>query len=146
MSGLADVNGAHPDTRQRQIDFDLNRVDYDWIAKNSNVKELKQAYRALELDQHFPDLLRECGEKICQLDPKFIRVVRGEKKLSMDEERELNNDIFDFVEKMNQTDKKLRGLATNQDHDKENQSIFGNSDQNGKFQYENSAELEKIQI
>ena len=28
--------------------FDLNKVDYDWIEKTNNVKELKAAYDALE--------------------------------------------------------------------------------------------------
>jgi len=42
----------------------LNKVDYDWIEKNSNVKELKAAYDALETDGYFPDLLKTCGERI----------------------------------------------------------------------------------
>jgi len=55
------------DPRDRKIDFDLNKVDYDWIAKTSNVKELKGAYEALELDGYFPDLQRACGERILEL-------------------------------------------------------------------------------
>ena len=79
------------------------------------------------------------------MDPKFRRVVEGEKKLSVEEYRDLNNDIFSFIDQMNQTDKKLRGFS-NQESDKENQQIFGNSDQNGKFSSGLSAELEKIEI
>ena len=100
----------HPDPRERKVDFDLNRVDYDWVEKTNNVKELKKAYRALEIDSYFPDLLKACGEKIVTLDPSFRRVVEGDKKLSAEEESAINNDILDFLNTANKTDKQLRDL------------------------------------
>lgn len=71
----------HPDPRARPAatDFDINKVDYGWIEKTSDVTQLKQAYKALEYDGYFPDLLKVCGEKICELDPKFRRVVEKDK-------------------------------------------------------------------
>ena len=77
--------GHTAETRDRKINYDLNKVDYDWVAKQTNVKELKKAYEALEIDACFPDLLKTCGERICELDPKFKRVMEGEKKLSAEE-------------------------------------------------------------
>ena len=50
--------------RKNKSQFDLKRVDYDWIEKTINVKDLKKAYDALEEDGYFPDLLKVCGEKI----------------------------------------------------------------------------------
>jgi hypothetical protein len=49
----------------------LHKVDYDWIAKNKDVKELKKAYNALKEDGYFPDLLKTCGERICEFQPSF---------------------------------------------------------------------------
>jgi hypothetical protein len=57
----AESSKAHSELRDRKIDFDLNKIDFDWIEKNSDVKELKKAYRALEIDGFFPDLLKACG-------------------------------------------------------------------------------------
>ena len=126
MTAAADPTKAHPDPRERKIDFDLNKVDYDWIEKNSDVKELKSAYKALELDGYFHDLLRACGERIVSLDPKFRRVVEGEKKLSADDFKALNDDLFSFIDNMNATDKIL---SDKHGEDKENRMIFGNGAQ-----------------
>jgi hypothetical protein len=114
------------DARDRKINYDLNRVDYEWVEKQTNVKELKLAYDALEIDGCFPDLMKTVGDKICSLDPKFKRRMEGDKALSAEEQQALNDDIFSFLETMNATDKKLTSLAT--DGDKENKSIFSNEE------------------
>lgn len=44
------------DARDRKINYDLNRVDYEWVDRQTNSKELKLAYDALEIDGCFPDL------------------------------------------------------------------------------------------
>lgn len=41
-------NNIEPENRNRKIDFDLNKIDYDWIEKTDNVRELKKAHNALE--------------------------------------------------------------------------------------------------
>lgn len=66
---LADQQAGDP--RLRKIDYDINKIDYEWIERESNVKELKAGYDALEIDGCFPDLLRALGNKICEYDPKF---------------------------------------------------------------------------
>ena len=74
-----------------------------------------------------PDLLKHCGERICQLDPTFRRRFEGEKKLSSEEHKAVNEDLFTFLEGMNQTDSSLRNLAKGADpSNKENNSLFGN--------------------
>jgi hypothetical protein len=78
-------SGHTPENRDRKINYDLNRVDYEWVEKQTNTTELKKAYEALEIDGCFPDLLKTCGEKICSLDPKFKRVMEGDVKLSVEE-------------------------------------------------------------
>lgn len=59
------MNKAH-NGQAPQNKFDLQKCDYDWIAKNKDVKELKKAYLALKEDGYFPDLLKTCGERICE--------------------------------------------------------------------------------
>lgn len=91
--------------------FDLNKVDYEWIEKNSNVKELKAAYDALEQDGYFPDLLKTCGEKILQLKPNdttFKLRFHGAPKISYAEEKAINEDLGSFLDDMSALDKQLR--------------------------------------
>ena len=56
----------------------MHKVDYDWIAKNKDVKELKKAYNALKEDGYFPDLLKTCGERICEFQPSFKKQIGDE--------------------------------------------------------------------
>ena len=126
-------NTAHIESRDRTSNYDLNRVDYEWVAKQTNVTELKKAYEALEIDACFPDLLKTCGERICELDPKFKRRMEGDKKLSVDEQKAVDDDIFAFLDTMNATDKKLQNLA--EEGDKENKSIFSNEEPSKKEIY-----------
>ena len=113
--------------RNRKGNFDLNKVDYDWIEKTTDKKELYGAYDALEIDGYFPDLLRACGERICKLDPTFRRRFEGEKKMTSEETKAANEDLYSFLEGVNQTDQTLRGLSKGADpSNKENNSLFGN--------------------
>ena len=115
----------HVENRERKSNFDLNKVDYDWIAKTSNKKELKQAYKALEEDGYFPDLLKTCGERICELDPAFRRVVDGERKMTAEEEKAVTDDLLEFLDTINKSDAQLRDL-TSEKENQENKSIFSN--------------------
>jgi hypothetical protein len=38
------------DPRLRKIDYDLNKVDFEWIKEENSLKELKKAYEALQAD------------------------------------------------------------------------------------------------
>ena len=96
--------------RNPKSNFDLNKVDYEWIAKMTDKKELIQAFEALEIDGYFPELQKACGERICELDPKFRRRLEGDKKLSSEEQKAVNDDLYSFLETMQQTDTSLRNL------------------------------------
>ncbi len=34
----------------RDIDYDISRVDFNWLEKTNSIKELKRAYQAIKLD------------------------------------------------------------------------------------------------
>ena len=71
------AHSEHMEPRTRKPLFDINRVDYDWLKKTKNLKDLKAAYKELEIDGYFGELLKACGERIIELDPSFRRVVEG---------------------------------------------------------------------
>ena len=122
------TNHCLPEDRQkdRVPKFDINKIDYQWIEKENNVKDLKLAYEELEYDGYFPDLLKCLGKKIASLDNEFRLRFEPEKKLSAEEEKAVNADLFSFLDEMQKTDDKLRGKDKGDD-DQENQSIFSNS-------------------
>lgn len=101
-------NMAHQDpennieTRTRVPKFDINRIDYGWIEKNSNVKEMKLAYEELEMDGCFPDLLKTLGKRISTFDARFGSRMNGnEQKLSAEEENAINDDMMNFLSNIN---------------------------------------------
>jgi tetratricopeptide (TPR) repeat protein len=127
MAFNAEYNVNHTeDARNRKTPMDLNIIDYEWVEKTSNVKELKKAYESLQIDGGFPDLQKTVGEKICTLDPKFRRVVDGEKPMTREEEQRVTDDLLAFLEEANHTDSQLKNLAE-KDENEENKSIFSNS-------------------
>ncbi len=46
------------DPRDKKIDYDLQRVDFEWVGKTEDKKELGKAIEALREDGGFPDLLK----------------------------------------------------------------------------------------
>ena len=70
------MDNSHIETRnweKRKPLFDLNRVDYDWVSKQTTIKDLKLAYDELEIDGCFPDLRRAVGERMVELDARCAR-------------------------------------------------------------------------
>lgn len=59
------------DPRDRKSTYDLYKVDYPWVDKQTSKKELKMAYFALKEDGGFPDLMRHTLKKLKSLDPNF---------------------------------------------------------------------------
>ena len=59
------------DPRDRRPKFDLYKVDFNWVAKETSKKELKGAYYALLEDKGYPDLLKAVRDRLKTLDPKF---------------------------------------------------------------------------
>jgi len=104
---MADEVNTGMDARNFNTGFDLNKVDYDWIEKTSNVKDLRAAYDALELDGYFPDLMKACGERVLVLKPSdttFRMRFLGAPKISAAEEKAVTDDLFSFLEDVNKTD------------------------------------------
>jgi hypothetical protein len=105
----AESNVNHTeDSRNKKTPMDLNRIDYEWIEKTSNVKELKMAYESLLIDGCFPDLMKTCGEKICTIDPKFKRqMTMGKDVIPEEEKQAITADLNDFFADMNKMDTAL---------------------------------------
>ena len=59
------------DPRDRKPTFDLYKVDYKWIEKETSKRELKGAYKALTEDGGFPDLLKAVVKRLKVVDPSF---------------------------------------------------------------------------
>ena len=117
------MNAGHVEGRPRKYNFDINKIDYDWIEKTTKVKELKLAYDALEEDGYFPDLLKALGERIVSLDPAFARRIdAGATHVSPEEAAALKTEFDDFFADAAKTDEQLRGAHPKDDE--ENASIF----------------------
>ena len=96
------------DPRDRKPKFDLFKVDFAWVEKETNRRELRGAYQALKEDNGFPDLLKAVTKKLKQVDPKF-RTSSDFNNYTPADERAANDDVLAFLDEMNEADKKLRG-------------------------------------
>ena len=63
------------DPRDIKIDYDLQRVDFEWAAKTTDRKELHKAHAALVEDGGFPHLLEAVQNKLAEIDPAFKRKI-----------------------------------------------------------------------
>ena len=96
------------DPRDRRPKFDLYKVDFNWVAKETSKKELKGAYYALLEDKGYPDLLKAVRDRLKTLDPKF-KTAEDFNNVTPAEEAAANEDVLAFLDQMNETDKKIRG-------------------------------------
>ena len=114
------------DPRCRKPKFDLYKVDYQWVAKQTSRKELRGAYNELKADGGFPDLLKAVTKKLKEVDPKF-KTPEDFNNYTPAEEQEANNDVLAFLDEMNEADKKLRG-DDSQTTRKNKKAIFDESE------------------
>ena len=105
MNRPAEASG---DPRDKRPTFDLYKVDYPWIAKETSKRELKGAYKALTEDGGFPDLLKAVVKRLKVVDPNF-RTAEDFNNYTPADEAEANQDVLAFLDQMNEADKKLRG-------------------------------------
>lgn len=96
------------DHRDRRPTYDINKVDYKWVDKETNKKELRLAYEALKEDAGFPDLTRYVLKKLKQVNPNY-KTSEDFNNYTPEEARQANDDVLDFLDKMNEADNKLRG-------------------------------------
>ncbi len=99
--------------------FDLLKVDYAWVDRCDDKRELRLAYEALEEDSGFPDLTAHCLKKLKSLDKRF-KTAEDFNRYDPEEERRANEDVSAFLSEMAQTDQRLRDSAEDAAGDKEN--------------------------
>ena len=96
------------DPRERKSTYDIYKVDYEFIEKCTDKKELKKAIAALEEDNGFPDLVKACKERLGELDPNMRRLL-NQKPVTAEERSEIEDDINKFLDSANQDDEALKG-------------------------------------
>jgi glutaredoxin-related protein len=58
------------DPRDQKPKFDLDKIDFEWVASTESAKELKKALKALQDDKGgYVELEKAIEEKILLLDP-----------------------------------------------------------------------------
>lgn len=86
--------------------FDIYRVDYAWVDRTDDKRELRLAYEALLEDSGFPDLTTYVLKKLKTVDTKF-KTTEDFNKYDPEEERLATDDVNKFLSEMKQTDRKL---------------------------------------
>ena len=96
------------DARDRTTDYDLQRVDFSWVSKTEDRKELAKAIEALKEDAGFPQLLTTAEQRLAELDPAFKRKLDSMLPVSMDQKSAIDADINSFLKDQDRVDKKLK--------------------------------------
>ena len=118
-SGYGQMTG---DPRNRKHKFDIYKIDYAWIDKETSKKELRGAYQCLKDDGGFPDLQKYCLAKLKQVDKNF-KTEEDFNNATPEEIAAANSDITDFLNQASEADKKLRGSAASESK-KKSKDIF----------------------
>lgn len=79
--------------------FDIYKVDYAWVDKQTNKKEMRLAYEAMLADGGFPDLTQYCLKRLKQLDPKF-KTSDDFNKYTHADQVKADADVNDFLRQM----------------------------------------------
>jgi hypothetical protein len=58
-----------PPSAEAIKEFDLYKIDYDWVDKQNSKKELRLAHAALKADGYFTDLIKHTEKRMKELDP-----------------------------------------------------------------------------
>ena len=124
-SGYGQMTG---DPRNRKHKFDIYKIDYAWIDKETSKKELRGAYNCLKDDGGFPDLQAYCLKKLKSVDKTF-KTADDFNNATPEEIAAANSDITDFLNQASETDKKLRGNQANESSKKRSKDIFDNTNE-----------------
>ncbi len=115
---MAAVKGL-TDPRERKIDYDLQRVDFEWVKKTEDRKELSKALAALKEDTGFPHLTEAVEKRLAELDPAFKRKLESN-NISAETMNAVSQDISEFLDDINKMDQKLsREKAKDEDEEGE---------------------------
>ena len=96
------------DSREQKLSYDITKIDYGFIERTTDKKELKKALAALEQDQGFPHLEEALKQRLAQLDPALNRLY-NQKPVSAEERQEIEQDLFRFIDSQTNDDEALKG-------------------------------------
>ena len=99
---MAAVKGL-TDPRERKIDYDLQRVDFEWVKKTEDRKELSKALAALKEDTGFHHLTEAVEKRLAELDPAFKRKLES-MNISAETMNAVSQDISEFLDDINKMD------------------------------------------
>jgi len=100
------------DPREQKSSFDITRVDYEYIERTNDKKELKKALAAMQLDSGFPHLEEALKQKLAKLDPALNRLY-NQKPVTEEERYEIASDLNKFIEQTTNDDEALKGNVGN---------------------------------
>lgn len=127
------------DPRDRKSDYDLGRVDFDWVEKTEDKKELAKALEALREDGGFPHLTEAVEKRLASLDPVFKRRMDSQ-NVSAETKAAVAEDIQSFLNDIQKMDKKLsRETYEREEQEKDIFGVGGNENKNRS----NAEEIEK---
>lgn len=127
------------DPRDKKIDYDLQRVDFEWVKKTEDRKELTKALAALKEDTGFPHLQEAVEKRLAELDPAFKRRLESQ-NVSAATMSEITMEMSEFLNDIGKLDQKLsRDKVKDEETGGE---IFNNKSQNTRLN-EQIEEIEK---
>ena len=91
------------DPRDRKHKFDIYKIDYGWIQKETSKKELRGAYQCLKDDGGFPDLQDCCLKRLKEVDRNF-KTSEDFNNATPEEIAAANDDVLDFLNSANEVD------------------------------------------
>ena len=130
------------DPRDRKSDYDLGRIDFDWVEKTEDKKELSKALEALREDGGFPHLTEAVEKRLASLDPAFKRRMESQ-NVSQEVKSAVAEDIQSFLDDIQKMDQKL-SRETYEREEKE-KDIFGVGNNENKNRNNLNAQIEEIE-
>ena len=128
--------------------FNINKVDFQWVANQTSVKELKAAMHALEEDGGFDHLLQAVIKRLKEVDTSF-KTAADYNNYTFEEEKKANEDVLAFLDEMAANDRKIKEEVSASAGNQNNQAIFddetqANSQTEVKSQFISSLENKRI--
>ncbi|CAG9311003.1 unnamed protein product [Blepharisma stoltei] len=97
------------DPRTTKPDFDILKVDFEWVEKTDKPKELQKALKALKQEGGFEALENAIQAKLESLDPKFKKPTN---EASSEEMKKLSEDLEEWMEELKKKEEELSKAET----------------------------------
>ena len=62
---------------ERRLNFSLNDIDFEWVERTNDKRELRAAYNALKVHDQFPQLLDAVVKKLREAEKQDTEEVMG---------------------------------------------------------------------